>query len=121
MSSLDGQSLFSSGPHDFRCDGWKREIVAKAFPGLSGALLIDHGRRGRAIHQTGRLQSPDRETVLALIAAIESFEGGSPHTLVDNHGRAFGNVLMEHFEQITPIRKGRGYWCDYAIRYRQLP
>ncbi|GAH00463.1 unnamed protein product [marine sediment metagenome] len=56
-----------------------------------------------------------------LISQIEALLDGSLHTLVDNHAQTYANVLVEHFEPTTPIRSGRGLWCEYFIRYRQLP
>jgi hypothetical protein len=30
-------------------------------------------------------------------------------------------VVLEQFKPTTPIRLGRGCWCEYTIHYRQLP
>jgi hypothetical protein len=121
VSTLDGTSLFSSGPHAFRCGSWERCLQRRSFPGVDGELLIDGGLRSRTITQTGRLQADAAAGVASQIAAIEAMIDGAPHTLVDNHGRRFNRVVMEHFELATPLTRGRGCWCDYTIRYRQLP
>jgi len=121
MSSLDGQDLFGSGPHTVRATSWQRSVRRRGFPGLDGELILDMGLRSRIISQQGRLQAATADALNALITQIEQFLDGKPHTLVDDHGRSFPNVLLESFEPTTPLQRGRNFWCEYALRYRQLP
>lgn len=121
MSRLDGQDIFGSGPHEFRAGGWERAMQRRSFPGLGGELVLDGGLRGRPIVQTGRLQADTQASLLAQVRAVEAFADGRTHTLSDNAGRSLPKVLVESFELTSPLRRGRGWWCEYRIQYRQLP
>jgi hypothetical protein len=121
MSSLDGQNLFGSGPHSFRPGAWERSLERRGFPGLDGELVMNLGLRSRVIAQTGRLQAASAASVVTLISQIEARNDGKTHVLVDAHGRTFSRVILEQFELTTPIQRGRNYWCEYSVRYRQLP
>jgi hypothetical protein len=121
MSSFAGQNLFASGPHEFRFGAWERATQRRSFAGVDGELVLDLGRRSRAIHQTGRLEGVSAAAVAAQIDAINACCDGAAHTLVDNHQRQCLHVRLERFEPATPILRGRGFFCEYVIEYRQLP
>jgi hypothetical protein len=121
MSSLDGQDLFSSGPHSILPGPWQRSLERRSFPGIDGELVLDMGLRARLIRQAGRLRASTAVQLAELIGAIEAFLDGQSHTLVDNHGLTYPGVVLEQFEPTTAMRRGRGFWCDYACRYLQLP
>jgi hypothetical protein len=121
MSTLDAIDLFGSGPHAFRPGPWERGTVRRGFAGLDGELVLDLGLRSRAIVQTGRLQAETPQSLAAAIHGIELKADGRCHSLVDNHGQVYSRVIVEEFQPTTPTSLGRGCWCDYTIRYRQLP
>ena len=121
MSLLDGQDLFSSGPNDVLPGSWERSLQRRSFAGTDGELVLDLGLRSRRIEQTGRLQAPSAGQLHTLIQQIEQMLDGQQHTLTDNHDQTYPCVLVEQFELRGPISRGRGFWCDYTIRYRQLP
>ena len=121
MSALDGQDIFASGPSEVRPGAWERSLLRRGLAGVNGELVIDLGLRSRPIVQTGRLQADTASALHSQIAQIESFVDGSAHALTDNHGRQYARVVLESFEPTTPVRKGRGFWCEYRITYRQLP
>jgi len=121
MSTLNGQDLFGSGPHTIRAGNWPRSQQRRGFPGIDGEVVIDMGRRARTIEQTGRLQASTASELATLIDAIIALHDGNPYTLVDNHGLAYSNVLIDSFAPQTPLRRGAGYWCDYTLTYTQLP
>jgi hypothetical protein len=121
MSTLDALDLFGSGPCAFRAGPWERATVRRGFAGLDGELVLDLGLRSRAIVQTGRLQAATSQAMAAIIRSIESTADGRCHSLVDNHGQVYPRVIVEEFQPTTPTSRGRGFWCDYTIRYRQLP
>jgi hypothetical protein len=79
------------------------------------------GLRSRVIMQDGRLQAASAAALQTLLSQIEAFIDGDLHTLVDNHAQSYTNVLVEKFETTTPLQRGRGFWCEYSVRYRQLP
>jgi len=120
MTTLDGQQLFASGPCRLTAGPWRRATQRRGLAGLDGEYLLDLGRRGREIVQAGRLQAATAAEVLAAVAQIEAVDDGGEHTLTDTHGRVFTRVVIESFEPDTP-QSGRGWWCDYTLRYRQLP
>ena len=121
MSSLDGQPLFDSGPHDIRPGPWQRSVQRRGFAGVDGETVLDMGMRSRTIAQDGRLTAATAGDLDTLITDIEALVDGQLHTLIDNHSRTFSRVLIEQFETSTPIRKGRDYWCEYTVLYRQMP
>lgn len=121
MSSFGGKNLFGSGPHAVRPCSWRRSQRRRGFDGLDGELVLDEGLRGRCIEQTGRLRASSAPALHTLIENIEQLIDGRTHTLLDNHGHAYSNVMLESFEPHTPLQKGRSYWCDYTARYLQLP
>lgn len=93
----------------------------RPLPGLDGELLLDMGLRSRAIEQQGRLTADSASELEALLSAITQRDDGQLHILVDGHGRTFENVLIEQFAPTTPLNRGRQFWCDYTLRYRQVP
>ena len=121
MSSLDNQDIFGSGPHTIRPGAPRRELDRRSFAGVDGELILDMGLRGREIIQQGRLQAGTFNDLNTQISEIEQLLDGQLHTLTDNYGKAYSHVIVEHFEPSTPVRKGRDFWCEYTIRYRQLP
>lgn len=121
MSSFAGMDLFGSGPHSFRAGPWQRAAYRRGLPGLDGELLLDLGLRSRAIHQAGRLQASSAAALSALMAAIEARCDGNEATLIDNHGQSLARVVLMRFEPTTPVQRGRGFFCDYQIEYRQRP
>jgi hypothetical protein len=121
MSSYDGENLFDSGPHAFSFGPWQRSMQSRGFAGVSGELLLDLGLRSRKIAQKGRLQAGSANALHALLDAIIARSDGAAHTLVDNHGKEYPEVILERFETTTPLQRGRGFYCDYQIEYRQLP
>jgi hypothetical protein len=121
MSTLDDIDLFSSGPHGLHCGSWQRATARRGFSGLNGELVLDLGCRSRRLTLTGRLQADTAEELDGLIRNIEMWNDGKFHALVDNHGRSFPRVWIEEFQTTGPIRRGRGFWCDYTLQFRQLP
>jgi hypothetical protein len=84
-------------------------------------MLLDLGLRSRTIVQTGRLQADSAEALHALLDAVHAACNLQAATLVDNHGRSYPRVVLERIETVTPLRRGRGFYCDYQAEYRQLP
>jgi len=120
MSSLDQHDIFGSGPHTIRVQSPQRQLDHRTFSGLDGELVLDMGLRGRQIAQHGRLSAATASLLDDLLIAIEATVDGQPHTLVDNYGRQYHNLVVEDFQPTTPVQHGRSFWCDYSINYRQL-
>ena len=121
MSSLDGNDLFGSGPHTVQPGSWQRQVSRRSFSGVDGEFLLDQGRRSREVRQEGRLQAETAEALEGLVGQIEPFIDGELHVLVDDLGREFPDVIVESFEPAGAVQRGRGFWCDYRVIYRQLP
>lgn len=121
MSRLDDLDLFGSGPHRLRMGTWTRAGVRRGFAGLDGEMVLDAGLRSRTIMQQGRLTAPTAAGLADQLERIEQLLDGKLHTLVDNHGRTLDRVMLEAFENTTPLQKGIAFWCEYTLTYRQLP
>ena len=121
MSSLGGAALFASGPHEFRTGAWERRFIRRSMAGACGEMIMDLGVRSRVIVQTGRLQAQSAGALQSLIDTIGQKADGQPYTLVDNHGQTYPSCVIEKFELASALQRGRGFWCDYSIEYRQLP
>lgn len=118
MILLDDQPVFA-GPTSLRAAGRARRLEPRTFGGLSGELLVDLGAAPGRLHQTGRLQAETTADLRDQIERAESFLDGAPHTLTDPHGRTWPGCVMESFELTTPVRRGRGFWCESEARYRR--
>lgn len=119
--TLDAMAMFGLGRHQLVAGSWQRAMQRRSIPGLDGELVLDMGLRSRTIRQTGRLHAPTAAELAAQIAAIEALIDGRLHILDGGMGQTYANVLLEQFEQTTPIRTGPGSWCGYECTYRQLP
>ena len=118
MSTLDGNNLFSSGPHSIHGGPWQRDLSRRGFAGVDGELVVDLGLRGRSIVQTGRLQAANITDLLAQIEAIRLVNDGKDHSLDAGQGGPAIRVVIESFKP-GPILAGRGFFCDYELSYRQ--
>ncbi len=121
MSSLDGQNLFASGPHTLRPAAWERSLDRRGFAGVDGELVLDMGLRSRPLIQTGRLRADTAASLRTLMSQIDAVVDGQTHMLIDDHGETYSRVIAEKFDPSTPVARGRGFWCDYTLHYRQLP
>ncbi|MBI5723189.1 MAG: hypothetical protein HZA50_04465 [Planctomycetes bacterium] len=121
MTTLDGQDLFSSGPSTLAAGPWERQFERRGFPGLDGQLVLDMGLRSRRLEQAGRLQADTPAELYQQVSAIQAMADGAIHSLCDNNGQQYPKVYIEQFELAGPVRRGRGFWADYRIVYRQMP
>ena len=119
MITLDDQELFASGPCTLQPGPLQRSLDRRTVTGLSGEIIVDLGPRSRNLLLTGWLQAATQTDLLQTIAAIEAFVDGQSHSLAASDGRSWPGVLLEQFEQTSPIRPGRGYWCQYTCRFLQ--
>ena len=119
MMSYGGTNLFASGPAELRTGRLRRRTDRRSLAGQNGQLAMDLGRDSRAIEQTGRLQADTLEDLQALIDAIEVRLDGQVRSLVAPSG-ASHDCLIEEFELTRGPARGRGFWCEYRILYREL-
>ena len=119
-ATLDGEMLFSSGPHVMVIGSPHRRVKDLAFNGLAGGLALDLGDGPREIVQRGVL-SADTAAMLAIgEAAIEAFIDGRTYTLMTPEEMDYPNCRMERFERIGPPQAGSRWHQPYRITYLQL-
>ena len=94
--------------------------MERTFCGLDGVLSIDLGARARLIQQTGVLRAAGRAAMRARVATIMALIDGHTHTLQTNDGRAYPNLRMDAFRQISEHSGGPGIVLEYEIVYTQL-
>ena len=119
-ATLDGESLFSSGPHVVTVGSPVRRIRDQAFNGLGGGLALDLGDGPREIRQAGVLSAASAPALALLEAAIESFIDGRPYTLGTPTGTDYPLARVERFERLGPPQAGTAWHQPYRITYRQM-
>lgn len=119
MMTYGGESLFSSGPCELRTGPLRRRMDRRTLAGQDGQVALDLGTDSRTLDQTGRLQADTLDALQLQIAAIEARLDGTARTLETPAGREHV-CLIEEFELTAGPTRGRGFWCEYRIRYREL-
>ena len=120
MIRVDNKYITGYSPDTLTFKSWTRETITKTFPGVDGELRIDLGKRSRILIQKGRMRAQRAFDMNNMILGIEVLMDGKTHTLKDNYGGVYNNVIVESFEAKSPIKTGVGVFCDYEIKYRQL-
>lgn len=118
--TLDGESLFASGPHLLTVGSPVRQVKDQPFNGLSGGLAIDLGDGPREIVQTGVLSAATDAALAVLEAAVEAFVDGRAYTLAASGGAEYPHCRLERFERTGPVARGVALHRPYRITYRQL-
>jgi len=118
--TIDGQSLFDEQDLEIQAGAFSRDSIERKMPGLDGVLIIDLGRRGREIRQTGTLRAKSRKQMHERIAAISAFTDGDIHTLVKGSGENLDNLRLDSFKTNKERTDGIGIVVDYEIVYTQL-
>jgi len=117
FATLDGEPLFSSGPHEVVPGSRARAVADRLFNGLQGALLVDLGARPRRLVQSGRLSAASATSLGQLEEAIEARIDGQTHVLVDRQGTEYAHVRVERFERRGPVEVGLRWHRPYVIEY----
>ena len=121
MSSINGQTLFNSGPHRFVV----RSVGTLYFPPLSLDFLQTTteliGPIELAIHQTGRLVSTTESGLWALVDAIKSAgESRVNGALIDNTGTSWSDMTFLRFRPDDRVDRGRVISLAYSADYIRL-
>jgi hypothetical protein len=119
-AALDGETLFSSGPHVVAVGSPMRRVKDQVFNGLAGGLTLDLGEGGREITQTGVLTGASASALAILEAAIEAFVDGRAYTLSAPDSTDYPNCRLERFERLGLPQVGTQWHQLYRITYRQL-
>ncbi len=117
---LDGQAIFDEHELTIAVGSPSRACVERSICGLDGRLSIDLGARGRKIRQTGVLRAASRAAMNARVGIIAAFIDGATHTLTAADGRAYDNLRMDSFTQVSERASGPGLLVEYEIVYTQL-
>ena len=113
MTTLDGNAIFGTAvtvnhnPHP-------NAQQMNQFFGTDGQQTLFGGTRGRTFIISGVLSASNMPTLNAVEATLLSYADGLTHTLVDNRGRIWPNVIFRG--EYTPSSMGPrplagGGWC----------
>lgn len=119
-ATLDGELLFSSGPHVVTVGSPGRRVKDLSFNGLGGGLALDLGDGPREIRQAGVLSAPSASALAVLEAAIEAFIDGRPYTLATPEGVDYPLCRLERFDRLGPPQVGSAWHQPYRITYQQV-
>ena len=117
MTTLDGSSIFGNAvtvTHNPRPNAQQMNH----FLGANGQQSLFGGTRGRTFVISGVLSGPNVPTLNAVEATLLSFADGLTHTLVDNRGRIWPNVIFrgEYAPAPTGPRPLAGGGCCLPYR-----
>jgi len=118
-ATLDGEPLFSSGPHVVAIGTPVRRLKDQAFNGLAGGLALDLGDGPREIRQAGVLSAASASDLALAEAAIEAFIDGRTYTLATPQGAELPLCRLERFDRVGPPQVGASWHQPYRITYRQ--
>lgn len=118
--TYDGKPLFATGPASTHIDGAALAFAEHQPLAADGGNVFAQGRQPRQITQTGSLLDDDVTRLHEQCKAIEAYVDGAGREFVDEHGRAWPNVVMLRFEPATPRRLGARWHTAYRVTYRQL-
>lgn len=118
--TFDGQELFASGPARVEDRGASLRHAQQEPVGQLGARVVGQGRAARQLVQTGTLLADSPEELREQVTAIEAYLDGLPHELVDEHGRAWANVVMLAVEPRGLVGVGTRWKLEYRVNYVQV-
>jgi hypothetical protein len=119
-ATIDGESLFASGPHVVVAGSPAERVSDQVFNGLSGGATLDLGFAGRTILQTGVLTAASAQSLAIIEAAIEAFVDGRAYTLMTPGGTQYPHCRLESLERLGPPRAASRWQQPYRITYRQI-
>jgi hypothetical protein len=113
VTTLDGNPVFGDAVNVIHNPHQNAQQISQFF-GLNGQQALFGGTRGRTFIITGVLSASDISTLNAVEASLLSYADGLAHTLVDNRGRTWFNVIFRG--EYTPSSAGPrplagGGWC----------
>jgi hypothetical protein len=113
MTTLDGNSIFGSAVTVVHTPNQNAQQINHYF-GIDGQQTLFGGTRGRSFVISGVLSAPSIAALNAVEATLLSYADGLTHTLVDNRGRIWPNVIFRG--EYTPSSMGPrplagGGWC----------
>lgn len=114
MTTLDGNSIFGTAVNVVQSPHPNAQQINHFF-GIDGQQTLFGGTRGRRFIISGVLSASTLSTLNTVEATLLSYADGLTHTLVDNRGRIWPNVIFrgEYAPSPTGPRPlaGGGGWC----------
>jgi hypothetical protein len=113
MTTLDGNPIFGDAVCVQHSPHPNTQQINEFF-GINGQQTLFGGTRGRTFIISGVLSASNMPTLNAVEATLLSYADGLTHTLVDNRGRIWPNVIFRG--EYTPSPMGPrplagGGWC----------
>jgi hypothetical protein len=113
VTTLDGNAIFGNAVTVIHNPHPNAQQINQYF-GIDGQQTLFGGTRGRAFVISGVLSAPNIATLNAVEATLLSYADGLTHTLVDNRGRVWPNVIFRGEytpSSIGPRPLAGGGWC----------
>ncbi|HKI21464.1 MAG TPA: hypothetical protein VKA15_26450 [Isosphaeraceae bacterium] len=118
MATLDGSPVFGDAVKVVHNPHPNAQQINEFF-GVNGTQTLFGGTRGRTFMVTGVLSAVDIPTLNVVEAALLCYADGLAHTLVDNRGRVWSNVIFrgeyQPFEQGPRPLAGGGFCLPYKL------
>jgi hypothetical protein len=116
MATLDGNLVLGVATTVVMTPIPNAQQITQYF-GISGQQTIFGGTRGRTLRVTGVLYGKDLPTINVVEQALLQFADGNTHTLIDDRGRVFPNVIF--LGEYTPFPQGPKQQVDgsYFLPY----
>jgi hypothetical protein len=113
VTTLDGNSIFGTAVSVVQNPHPNAQQINQFF-GIDGLQTLFGGTRGRRFIISGVLSGSTMSTLNAVEATLLSYADGLTHTLVDNRGRIWPNVIFRG--EFSPSPAGPrplagGGWC----------
>jgi hypothetical protein len=113
VTTLDGYPIFGDAVTVIHNPHPNAQQINQFF-GIDGQQTLFGGTRGRTFIISGVLAAPTMLTLNTLEATLLSFADGLTHTLVDNRGRTWPNVIFRGEYAPSPMGPcplAGGGWC----------
>jgi hypothetical protein len=113
VTTLDGNSIFGTAVSVVHNPHPNAQQINHFF-GIDGQQTLFGGTRGRTFIISGVLSASSVTTLNTVEAALLSYADGLTHTLVDNRGRIWPNVLFRGEYAPSPMGPrplAGGGWC----------
>ncbi len=120
MVTFDNELLFGLGVASFKIGPVKLRHTVQHPPGSRGVRLDGQGTEARRINQAGVLVANTTVELQAQIDAIENRIDGIAHTLVDNVGRVWNDVVLLELDRDPFERVGARWKTAYRTKYLQV-
>jgi hypothetical protein len=116
MATIDGSAVFGLAVH-VQHNPHPNAQQMNEFFGVNGNQTLFGGTRGRTLLISGVFIGNSIGDINAAESALLSFADGLPHTLSDDRGRSFPNIIFrgdyQSFEQGPRLLAGGGYCMPF--------